>query len=143
MPLDARSEKHLAQINLELAVKVRKILETMRSFGYPMVITDGNRTLEEQKKIYAVGRFGNPGPIVTNMDGVIKKSNHQDGRAVDCAFLDKNGSAYYPNSVTLWNAYGVLGELSGLIWGGRWKSPVDKPHLELPKPATVPGTIDV
>lgn len=133
MPLDSRSLKHLSSIRPELAERVQKILDIMDQLGYPMVITDGNRTAEEQRKLYAKGRFGNPGPIVTNKDGVQHKSNHQDGRAVDCTFLDKNGKPFWPEDLKLWNVYGALGELHGLVWGGRWISPVDKPHLELPK----------
>jgi hypothetical protein len=30
-----------------------------------------------------------------------------------------------------WELYGKMGETLGLSWGGRWRDPVDRPHLEL------------
>lgn len=52
-------------------------------------ITSGVRILQEQQLLFAQGRTM-PGPIVTNCDGIINKSNHQVdkfgiGNAVDAA----------------------------------------------------------
>ena len=86
------------------------------------LITDANRTLEEQKKLYAQGRTA-PGPVVTwTLD-----SKHIGGRAVDIAFLDSKGQLTY--SVD-WERFGfVVRSIPGLEWGfDLWK--IDKPHVQ-------------
>lgn len=130
--ITARSEKNLATVVPELATRVRRLLNKMAQYGYPMVVTDGNRTLEQQQALYAQGRTA-PGKIVTYADGVKAKSNHQGGRAVDCTFLNEKGSAYYPSDENLWELYGKTAESVGLNWGGRWAGKKkDRPHIELP-----------
>jgi peptidoglycan L-alanyl-D-glutamate endopeptidase CwlK len=113
---------------------VPKILEAMAAIGYPMLVTDTLRTTEEQQALYAQGRTA-PGPIVTNADGVLKRSNHQAhidgfGHAVDCCFL-VNGQPSWDARLP-WKAYGALAEALGFTWGGHWDRLVDLPHLELP-----------
>lgn len=132
---------HLERLNgvhPDLADKIQLILEVMERIKAPMFVTDGVRTEEQQTRLYQQGRFGNPGKIVTNLDGITRRSNHQVkpdgfGHAVDCAFQDDPNTekieTYDPKQP--WNIYGELGEHFGLTWGGRWKSPFDQPHLEL------------
>lgn len=132
---DARTLKKLQGIRPELADKVLLVLSVMATLGFPMTVTDGNRTEEEQRALYAKGRTA-PGEIVTNTDGVIKKSNHQGGRAVDCTFLDEDGDPFWPDYgkwIQAWAAYGACAKALGLVWGGDWTSLKDKPHVELPK----------
>ena len=130
MTLDTRSAKLLADVRPELASRVLRVLYAMTALGFPMTVTDGNRTVEQQKKLYAQGRT-TPGRIVTNADGVKKKSNHQDGRAVDCTFLDAAGKPHWPENGA-WAAYGACAKAVGLRWGGDFKSIKDRPHVELP-----------
>lgn len=113
---------------------IPKILTAMAALGYPMLVTDTLRTAEEQAALYAQGRT-TPGPIVTNADGIIKKSNHQAhsdglGHAVDCAFL-VNGQPSWDARLP-WKTYGACAEALGFIWGGAWNSLHDLPHVELP-----------
>jgi peptidoglycan L-alanyl-D-glutamate endopeptidase CwlK len=77
-----------------------------------------------------------PGPIVTNADGVVRRSNHQlhadgCGHAVDCTFLGANGKPQWVDSDP-WAVYGACAKLLGLVWGGDWHSIQDRPHIELP-----------
>jgi len=89
------------------------------------------RTEEQQKKLYAQGRGkGDKRPIITELDGTTKKSKHQTGEAADIAFVDKRGKTIKPND-KLWNTFGRLAREEGLIWGGDWKSLVDKGHIQL------------
>ena len=55
-------------------VKVMK--EAIKDTPIDFTITDGGRTVAQQKALYAKGRTV-PGSIVTNADGVKNKSNHQ------------------------------------------------------------------
>ena len=130
--------ERLEGVHPDLANKVKIILEVMDRIKAPMFVVEGVRTRERQMELYAKGRFGHPGKIVTNADGIAKLSNHQVkpdgyGHAVDCAFQDDPATdrieTYDPKQP--WRVYGELGEWFGLTWGGRWKSPFDQPHLEL------------
>lgn len=129
MSHDARTADTLASLEPAFAAKVQKVLAAMAALGHPMVAYDGRRTTEQQAKLYAQGRTA-PGRIVTHADGVKKRSRHQDGVAVDCAFLQLKPGGWTLTWTGPWPAYGACGEAVGLVWGGRWVSPVDHPHLE-------------
>lgn len=134
MPADRRQG-----LNPNLLEKVDRVLAAMAALGFPMKIVQGLRTVEEQQALFAQGRT-KPGKVVTNCDGVRKKSNHQAaadglGRAVDCAFVDDKTT---PEDETWsekspWTAYGAVAKAVGLVWGGDWKGINDRPHIELPK----------
>lgn len=129
----------LVGVHPELVDKVTKILSAMELLGFPMMVTEGVRTQERQQELYAQGRTA-PGKIVTYLDGTVRKSNHQAkadgfGHAVDCCFLvdidgdgpdDPSWSQSHP-----WALFGAMAVALGLIWGGNWKTLVDKPHIEM------------
>lgn len=124
----------LEGVHPELVEKVKRILYACAELGHPMMVTSGVRTDAEQQALYAIGRT-KPGRRVTNLDGINKRSNHQTkadgyGHAVDCAFL-VNGKPSWAEHHP-WALYGLMAESQGLIWGGRWTTLVDRPHIELP-----------
>lgn len=125
-----RTMRTLATVEPELAAKVRRVLAAMAALGCPMAATDGRRTAAQQAALYAKGRTA-PGRIVTHLDGVTTRSKHQDGRAVDCCFVDLTGASWKPAYIGQWEAYMACGEAVGLKAGGRWRMR-DNPHLELP-----------
>lgn len=131
MTPDERTTRTLAHVEPLLAAKVRRVLEAMGALEHPMVATDGRRTTAEQQARYAQGRTA-PGRIVTHLDGVTQRSQHQDGRAVDCCFWAPDGAAWRPVWEGPWDAYGACAEALGLVWGGRWRRLRDRPHVELP-----------
>ncbi len=93
----------------------------------PMFVVCGVRTAEEQH-----ARFLQV-PKVTNCDGYKVKSNHQlhadgYGHAVDFAFLGPDPFGAHQD----WHGFGILVESLGLTWGGRFHSPIDLDHAELP-----------
>jgi peptidoglycan L-alanyl-D-glutamate endopeptidase CwlK len=117
-----------------LVQRVERILEAMRALGFPMLVTDGLRTAPEQMALYRRGRT-QPGPIVTNADGITTRSNHQArddgfGHAVDCAFLVEGKPSWSDDCP--WRVYGEMAKALALRWGGDWKGFVDRPHVELP-----------
>jgi peptidoglycan L-alanyl-D-glutamate endopeptidase CwlK len=133
----------LDQLAPRLRDGVPKILAAMAAIGYPMMVTDTLRTVEEQQVLFAKGRTA-PGPIVTRADGVIKRSNHQPhgdglGHAVDCCFVVDGHASWDPRLP--WKAYGALAEALGFAWGGNWQSLHDLPHIELLEPATTERTL--
>ncbi len=137
-----RNEARLVGIHPELAEKIRLILQAMELLGWPMLVTAGLRSASEQAALYAQGRTA-PGGIVTNADGVLKKSNHQAaddglGHAVDCAFLidgvDHDGeyeTVTWNAQPLRWDLFGAMVENFGLKWGARFTGLVDRPHAEL------------
>lgn len=124
----------LLGVHPTLVAKVTRILNAMDALGFPMRVTDGVRTTEQQQALYAQGRTA-PGAKVTNADGVVRKSNHQAkadgfGHAVDCCFL-VNGKPAWSDTLP-WTLYGAMAQALGLTWGGNWQSIKDRPHVELP-----------
>ena len=97
--------------------------------GRILRVTATHRPVREQQALYEIGR-SRPGRIVTQLDGATKMSKHNyfPARAVDfCVTLGGKVS---------WDAeeYEVVGpflEAEGLIWGGRWTTLKDYPHVEM------------
>ena len=128
---------------------VEVIKEAIISISIPFIITEGVRTTERQKELYAQGRTSQ-GKIITNCDGVKDKSNHQ---------LKKDGYGYaidlYPyicDNIRIHETYvpdclQIIAEHIKIIaqkmnrsiaWGGDWNMK-DYPHFEFklsssPKP---------
>lgn len=125
----------LAGVHPELGEKVLRIGASLFALGFPIIVTNGLRTTEEQQALYAQGR-DTAGPIVTEDDGVVHKSNHQAhddgfGHAVDCAFLDEKMQPSWDPKYP-WHLYGMMAVQLGLKWGGSWITIKDLPHVELP-----------
>ena len=143
--LGERSLKNLEGVNPQL-VRVMKAAITNSPCDF--TITEGLRTAQRQKELFAQGRT-KPGKKVTNADGVKNLSNHQDeadgkrdglGSAVDLYpyFL---GQVQVNHKDTIKK----LGEIAAhikrtaksmnieIVWGGDWKNPYDPPHFQLKK----------
>jgi hypothetical protein len=124
----------LRGVHPKLVEIVTGIIRAMHERGYTMTVTDGVRTVAQQQALYAKGRTA-PGGIVTNADGIVKKSNHQPhsdglGHAVDMCFV-VNGQPSWDASLP-WSLYGQIAKNEGCVWGGDWHSISDRPHIELP-----------
>ena len=101
--------------------------------GFDIKIIEGHRTEARQQDLFAQGRT-KPGPVVTNCDGILKKSKHQSlpSIAIDVA--------PYPIN---WNNTNRFWELGGFVqatalrmnikvkWGGHFNTIVDLPHWEV------------
>lgn len=123
--------------------KLRKVLEAaIEETPVDFTITEGVRTVDRQRELYAQGRT-KPGAIVTNADGVTKKSNHQPksdgyGHAVDLyPYAEGSVQVAHPKTVewltqiadhikSVARSQGVTVE-----WGGDWTRLRDYPHFEL------------
>lgn len=105
--------------------------------GHTVKLISGHRSPEDQFRLYQQGRtFRNgswtkTGAVVTNLDGLIKKSRHNylPATAFDLGIFKDN---IYITGNTLYKEV-KAGIKSGLDWGGNWKgSLIDRPHLEMP-----------
>lgn len=112
-----------------LREKLSRLLSECKKAGLVIGIGETLRTKEEQDDLYAKGRT-QPGNVVTKARGSTYSSMHQWGIAFD--FYRADGKGAYNDADGFFEKVGKLGEDIGLMWGGRWKSPVDKPHFQLP-----------
>ena len=131
--LGTRSKNNLKGVHPDLVKVVEKAIGlTTQDF----TVIEGVRTTKRQQELYAQGRTA-PGNIVTNVDGVKKKSNHQ-------AKADHYGHAVdiipYPvdwDSISKFDNIAVAMKLAAcelgvdIVWGGDWENFKDYPHFEL------------
>lgn len=108
---------------------------------FDCTIVQGHRSVEEQQELYAQGRT-KPGRIVTQIDGITKKSKHNyhPSMAVDVVpypvdWADRERMIFFAGYVI-----GVADELGvDLRWGGDWNQNTDLsdnnfddlPHFEI------------
>jgi hypothetical protein len=122
------TDKQIATLAAQMQPIVREFVTRARAAGYPIVITSGRRTMEEQAALYAKGRDAD-GSIVTNAQP--GDSAHNFGLAIDFAFGNAVGRPTWPNDAP-WAKVAAIGKALGLEWGGDWRTFKDQPHLELP-----------
>jgi hypothetical protein len=119
---------------------IKVIKKAIMNTPVPFIITEGVRTLERQKELYAQGRT-TWGQIVTNCDGVKNKSNHQlkedgYGYAVDlypciCGYV-RIHEQYIPEILQIIAEH--IKDMAQrlnifIVWGGDWEMR-DFPHFE-------------
>lgn len=128
-------DRNLDHLYPEFSKKVKAVDGMMHVYaithmpGWEWRITEGFRTTERQKELYAQGRT-KPGSIVTQKNGTTNKSSHQSGLAVDFAPFH-NGKLDYNVSNVHWAYLGHAARSVGLEWGGDWDGGfIDKPHIE-------------
>jgi len=122
---DPRSEKNLATVQPQLQKLGRELLRRLAAEGLTFKVTSGNRTQAEQDALYAQGRYGNKGPVVT----WTRRSRHIGGRAIDLTLFSGKNPVWESKH---YDTAGRIGKELGLVWGGDWKRTKDRPHFELP-----------
>jgi len=132
--LDERSLKNVATLHSKVQQVFKNWIAECQimaaAHGYEYKAISGNRTWDEQAKIYAQGRTS-PGKIVTNAKPGY--SNHNYGIAVDMGvfrdgkYLDGLKPA---EAQAFHNKAAVVAEKYNIEWGGSWKSFKDYPHFE-------------
>lgn len=114
-----RSRSNLADVHPDL-VKVAKRALELSSIDF--VITDGSRTLEEQKHYLAIGA------------SKTLKSRHLDGCAIDFAAIVNNKITWaWPAMTVIAECFKQAGKELGISvqWGGDWPRFKDGPHIQL------------
>lgn len=114
--LDKNSEKTLSTVKPELQKIIHKALELS---PVPFAVVSGNRTAEEQKKIYGQGRpgfpkYGRRGPIVT----WTLHSNHMGGNACDLSRVDAKGKPNNHDPKT-WNEKHYMPLINAVLAAGK------------------------
>lgn len=136
MEFSKRSINNLKGVHPAL---VKLMTLSIKNSPVDFTITEGVRTQERQQELYAQGRT-KPGPIVTKVDGIIKKSNHQPksdgfGHAVDL-YPYVNGSVRVNDVENLKKIAEHIKKVAkenniNVTWGGDWTSFKDYPHFEI------------
>lgn len=111
----------------EFREKVEKVIALLKERGVSVAVVCGRRTMAEQNALFAKGRTA-PGNVVTNAKG--GSSPHNFGLAVDLCPLNERGMADWRDKQPAWAEIGKAAEECGLAWGGKFKSIVDRPHIE-------------
>ena len=114
----------------------RLFCDVVRNFDCKVI--EGHRTTARQQDLFAQGRT-RPGPIVTNCDGVNKKSRHQTSPSVAVDVVP-----YFADVPHIrWDDRDSFFELAGFVqataiklgirirWGGHWSRFPDLPHWEV------------
>jgi peptidoglycan L-alanyl-D-glutamate endopeptidase CwlK len=119
MTLSAASEKKLVGVKPALVKVIRRAAEITKQ---PFQIVQGNRTLAQQRALYAQGRTKT------------LKSSHIGGRAIDYAALVGGkiswNDKHYPAIAKAFKQ--AAKELkTPIIWGGDWKKTKDWGHIQL------------
>lgn len=113
---------------------------------YRAFMSEGFRTRAYQKELWRKGRFTPPigkQYIVTQRDGYVKRSGHQDSMCGDIAFkvievyefankVHKIGEVHWSPTLEEWEYWGHCLRAQNLDWGGDWRGWTDKPHGEWP-----------
>ena len=111
-----RSQQHLAEIHIDLyeVVFLARLLSEV-----PFEITDGLRTIEEQRDYF------------NNGFSKTMRSKHLDGLAVDVVPIPVTWEpeAFYPIAEAMKQASDILD--IPIVWGGDWRTFKDYPHFEL------------
>lgn len=124
---DSRSEGCIATLALKAQREARLFLKRVLAGGLNVRIISGTRTYAEQDKLFRKGRFGNPGPRVTNARG--GASNHNFGVAWDIGVFTASGG--YLGGGPQYAQAARLGLQDPVEWGGHWAALVDQPHYQL------------
>ncbi|HEY3347637.1 MAG TPA: M15 family metallopeptidase [Nitrospirota bacterium] len=112
----SRNGDVLAGLLPEVAVIAEKHLALCLKVGIELVVVQSFRSIEEQARLYAIGRTV-PGRKVTNARP--GSSWHNFRRAYDVAVME-DGEITWASSK--YSEAGEIGKSIGLVWGGDFKS---------------------
>ena len=127
------NSRSLDELHPIVREKVECFLDECDAQGIDILVTSTYRDFESQDALYAQGRT-KPGAIVTNMDGVKKKSKHNysPSLAIDIAPwpIDwKDIERFKELAEVVKKAADTVGV--AIQWGGDWKTFKDWPHWEI------------
>lgn len=129
--LDPRSERNIRSLRLKAQELCRRSILAIRAEGLDARVISGARTYDEQNALFRKGRYGNPGPRVTNARA--GRSWHNFCLAWDIGIFD--GGKYLITAAP-YDQAGAVQRPAGVEWGGNWKSFKDRPHYQAPLFAT-------
>ena len=122
--------RKIEDLTPETQALFKEFAALMAERAIPFMLTCTFRSQQEQDELYEQGRT-TPGQVVT----WTRNSQHTKRNAFDIAIL-KDGKPTWDVKVSIndndtpdYQEAGSIGEMVGLTWGGRWKTP-DFPHFQ-------------
>lgn len=122
MELNERSKQSLKGVHPDLIRVILRAAQNVPTGSLGFIVTEGSRTLERQKLLFAEGK------------SKTMNSRHLQGDAVDlAATLEGVVTWEFPRYEELSKiVLGAAKELNiPVVWGGSWESFRDGPHFEL------------
>jgi peptidoglycan L-alanyl-D-glutamate endopeptidase CwlK len=150
------ASRDLADLHPVLRVLAQQHIDICAASGVRLLIYCTWRSPDEQAALYAQGR--RPLHAVNALRKAVGLSAITDGEnrrrvtnartsrhsymldgapaalAYDCCPLDDAGRPDWSGEGYRWQLVAEIGKRLGLRWGGRWKTPRDRPHFEIPEP---------
>lgn len=123
---DPRTEGNLTTLQLPAQRAARRFMARVLDDGLDARIISATRSYEEQNALFRQGRFGNPGPRVTNARG--GQSRHNFAIAWDIGLFE--GGTYLQQAAP-YDRAAEVGLDGGIEWGGHWQTFQDRPHYQL------------
>lgn len=120
--------QRIEQLWPPLKVKAYQLLQLLSLKEIDCEVSQGLRTWAEQEALYAQGRNGSPGPIVTNAQP--GQSWHTFGMAFDIDIQNGN-QLDWDAADPEWQSAIAAGESLGLVAGATWRTFPDRPHFQL------------
>ena len=120
--LSKRSLSNLEGVHEDLIEVVKLAGELCCNCGLDFIITDGSRTLEEQKELFNTGK------------SKTMKSRHLNGFAIDyVALVDRRVTYDVAVMTKIAEQFkrAAAKRRIPIMWGGDWKSFKDTPHIQL------------
>jgi peptidoglycan L-alanyl-D-glutamate endopeptidase CwlK len=114
----------LEDLHPVLTQKARALIAAARQEQIELLVTSTLRSIDEQARLYALGRIS-PGGRATNAKP--GQSWHHYGLAFDVVPLVAGKPVW---SAACWNRIGALGRSLGLVWGGDCRALRDRCHFE-------------
>ena len=135
-------------VNDTFARKMKAVLADIRGHGGQWYVTECYRPKERQRFLYSKGRSTATLRKAGFTDDEIKRYRSQGSKASDsrvttiltsmhckglaCDIVPiVNGQLCWDAPSEMWTLIGSAAKAHGLVWGGSWKSFVDKPHVEM------------
>ncbi|MEO3954009.1 M15 family metallopeptidase [Chromobacterium piscinae] len=132
------ASRRLEDLHPDLQPLAHSFLRRCTDAGLDVLIYCTYRSGAEQDQLYAQGRKGNPGPIVTNARAGQSAhnftiQNRPAARAFDAVPL-VGGKPQWDQKHPHWQIMGRIGTELGLNWYGKPTAPFREfPHFELPR----------
>ena len=122
-------DRNIDSLHPTVASMCHQFLANCKMAGIDVIITGTYRSIEEQNRLYAIGRTV-PGKKVTNAKG--GQSMHNYRLAFDCVPL-RHGKPVWGTTgddLKLWQQVGAIGKAVGLSWAGEWKTFREFAHFQ-------------
>jgi peptidoglycan L-alanyl-D-glutamate endopeptidase CwlK len=99
--------------------KLEAVLSALRAVGHDPIVHETMRSQARAQQLVADGKSKAKGGL----------SMHCYGIAAD-VICGRHRWDCHKHKCDFFEAYGVTAEKHGLTWGGRWRTLVDKPHVQ-------------